>query len=172
MFGNVGQCRQKKLERCAVGGALKVAAERVKEPKRRVCRVIFPFLCAIGKHVWDQTVADIIRECAQDVACFEPTSRDQRQTFQADHRVASPICEPVIPGDDGAHFVAGGVRAGRLLEAACGRNDKLVGRENQFRRKTLAHFWDGSVKQTRAPFAFGRENVFGTQDVDNIPWLG
>ncbi len=78
----------------------------------------------------------------------------------------------MISGDDGADFVAGGMRARHLFEAACRRNDKLVGRKNQFRRKTLAHFWDRIMKQAGTSFAFGRENIFGTQDVDNVPWLG
>ena len=103
-----------------------ITAERVEKPERRVGRVIKPFLLAIGKHVRDQSVADVMREGAQDVSGLEPTAGHEREAFQTDHGVAAPIGEPMITGDDGADFVAGGVGARRFLESAGRRDDKLV----------------------------------------------
>ena len=53
----------------------------------------------------DQPVADIIGESAQNVTSFEPTPGRQGQAFEADHRVAAPVGEPMVAGDDCAHFV-------------------------------------------------------------------
>ena len=133
-----------------------IATERVEEPEGRVGGVIKPFLLAVGKHVRDQAVADVMRERAQDVARFEAAAGRERQAFETDHRVAAPIGEPMIAGDDGAHFIAGGVRARRFLGAAGGRDDKLVRRENQFRRDAFARLGSRLLEQTRAPFALGR----------------
>src|SRR5437660_8158482 len=44
MFGDVDQNRQKKLQRGAIGGALKITAERVKEPKRCIGGIVSTFL--------------------------------------------------------------------------------------------------------------------------------
>src|SRR5438045_9550115 len=91
MFDDVDQRRQKKLQWRAVGRSLEITIQRVEEPKRRVGGVIFAFLGPVGEHVWNQTVTDITREGAQDVAGLEQSSRDQGQAFQTDHRVPAPI---------------------------------------------------------------------------------
>src|SRR6266568_5662432 len=72
MFGDVDQRGQKKFEGVEIFCAFKVTAERVKKPERRVGRVINAFARAIRKHVWNQTVANVISERAQDVTGFEP----------------------------------------------------------------------------------------------------
>src|SRR5207237_5285444 len=114
----------------AVGCSLEITVQCVKEPKRRVGGVVSAFLGAVRKHVWNQTISDIMRERAQDVAGLEQSSRDQGQAFQANHRVASPIGEPMISGDDGPDFVAGGMRAGGFFEPPRGCDNKLVGSKN------------------------------------------
>ena len=119
---------------------LQVTTERVEKPEGRVGGVIKPFLLAVGKHVRDQSVADVMRERAQDVAGLEAAAGRQRQAFETDHRVAAPIGEPMITGDDGAHFIAGGVGARRFLGAAGRRDDKLIARENQFGGDAFARF--------------------------------
>ena len=67
-------------------------------------------------------------------------ARRERQALETDHRVAAPIGEPMIAGDDGADFIARGMRARRFLRAAGGRDDELVGREDQLRADALARF--------------------------------
>ena len=100
-------------------------------------------------------------EGAQDVTSLEQSTCDQGQAFQTDHRVASPIREPVISGDHGADFIARGVRACGVFKSPGRRNDKLVGGKNQLRRKSLARFRNRTMQQSGATLAFGRENVLG-----------
>ena len=76
MFGDVDQDRQKKLQRGVIGSALKVAAESVKEPKCCVRGIVSAFLGAVGKHVRNQTVADVMGEGAQDVTGLEQSTCD------------------------------------------------------------------------------------------------
>src|SRR6266852_1175905 len=102
--------------------------------------MIFPFLCAIGKHVWNQAIAHVMRESAQDVAGLEPASRNQGETFEADHCVASPIGEPMVSRDNRAHFVAGSMSAGGFFKSTRRRDHKLVSRKNQLCGKILACF--------------------------------
>ena len=74
-------------------------------------------------------------EGPQDVAGFDVPAGDQGQAFQADHGVAAPVGEPMIAGDDGADFVAGGLHAGGVLDAARRRDDELVGGQHQLARQ-------------------------------------
>ena len=46
----------------------------MKEPERRVGGVIEALLCAIGEHVWDQTVTNVVSERAKNVTRFEPAT--------------------------------------------------------------------------------------------------
>src|SRR6266481_6420803 len=59
MLGDVDQNWQKKLQRVAVVSAFQITAERVKTPQGCVRSVIHSLLRAVGKHIWNQTVADI-----------------------------------------------------------------------------------------------------------------
>ena len=74
LFDDVDQSGQEKLERCAIIRYLDVTAERMKEPECRVCSVIEALLCAVGEHVRDQTVANVISERSQDITSFEPAT--------------------------------------------------------------------------------------------------
>ena len=81
-----------------------------------------------------------MRESAQNVARLEPASGDQAETFEADHRVASPVGEPMVSRDDGAHFITGSMRAGSFFKSARRRDHKLVSRKNQLCGEILACF--------------------------------
>ena len=97
-----------------------VAIQGVKEPQRGVGGVVQAFVLALGKQVRDQPVADVMRKGAQNPARFGEPPGGERESFQADHRVAAPVGEPVVAGDHGAHFVAGGAGAGRVFHAPAG----------------------------------------------------
>ena len=71
-FNSVGRSRPRVMLSLAYA---QVAAERVEEPEGRVGGVVEPFLFAVGKHVWDQAVADVMREGAQNVAGFQQCDR-------------------------------------------------------------------------------------------------
>ncbi len=92
----------------AIVGGLEVAIERVEEPERGVGGVVEAFVFAIGEEVGDQAVADVVGEGAQDPAGFVVAAGGEGEAFEADHGVAAPIGEPMVAGDDRAHFIAGG----------------------------------------------------------------
>ena len=51
--------------------------------------------------------------------------------FEADHGVAAPVGEPVIAGDHGADFIAGGMGAGGILDSTRGYDQELVGGQHK-----------------------------------------
>ena len=112
-------------------GGLEVAVDRVEEPEGGVGGVVEALLLALGEHVGDQAVADVVGEGAEDVAGLRGAAGGQGQPFEADHRVAAPVGEPVVAGDDGADLLAGGVGAGGVLDAAGGRDQELVGGQHE-----------------------------------------
>src|ERR1700737_2272721 len=59
-FDDVDQRRQEQFESGAIVRRFQITVERMKEPKRRVGGVIFPFGGLVWEHVWDETVADVI----------------------------------------------------------------------------------------------------------------
>ena len=150
---DVHQRWQQEPQRDVILRVFEITPERMEEPERRVRGVIKTFLLPVGKHVWNQTVADVMREGAQDVSGFERAAGRECQSFEADHRVAPPISEPVVAGDDGANFVARRVRPRRFLETARRRDDILVARENQFRGDAFTRGRIRLHEQARAPFA-------------------
>ncbi len=111
-----------------------IAVHRMEKPKARVSRVIEPFVLAFGKHIRNQPALHVLCEGAQNPCGFLIAFRRQRQAFQADHRVAAPIGEPVIARDHAAQFVAGRARARRIFDATRGHDDELIRRQNEFSR--------------------------------------
>ena len=95
--------------------ASQITVNRVEEPERRVGGVIDALVFAVGEIVRDQAVADVLGEGAEDVARFVQPPGAYGQPFEADHRVAAPIREPMIAGDDGTDFVAAQPVLGRRL---------------------------------------------------------
>src|SRR6266513_2348920 len=74
LLDNVYQSGQEKLQRRAIIRYVDITGERMKEPERRVSGVIKTLLRAIGKHVRDQTVTNVVGEGSQDVSSFEPAT--------------------------------------------------------------------------------------------------
>ncbi len=115
-----------------IAGMAHVSIDGVEEPQRGVSRVIEPFTFAFREHVGNQPVADVGGKRLEDVARLGVSSRQQSQAFEADHRVAAPVGEPVIAGDDRAGFAAAGARAGLVLNTMGPErrpNDELIGGE-------------------------------------------
>ena len=78
----------------------------------------------------------------------------------------------MVSRDDGANFIARGVRARRFFESAARGNDKLVRRKNQFRGNSAARFRNRVLQQTRASLAFQSQRRFRREDFDDLPFLG
>ena len=92
-----------------------------------------PRLFSLGEEVRNQPVLDVLSEGAEDVARLGVAAGDERQPLQADHRVAAPVGEPVVAGDDRSGLIAVGVGAGGIGDAGNRRDDELVGGKDQFR---------------------------------------
>ena len=131
VIDDVEQLREQQPQRFAIVGRFDVAPDGVEEPERCVGRVIQPFVVALGEHIRDQPVADVRGECAQDVAGLAEAAGAEGQAFEADHRVAAPVGESVVAGDDGARLVAGGADAGFVGGAGVRMDEELVGSEDE-----------------------------------------
>ena len=127
--------------------------------------MIQPFLLAFRKQIRNQSVAHIMGKSPEDVARFDVAAGDEREALEADHRVAAPVGEPVIAGDDSAHLVAGGARPRRLLSPPGRRNDELIRREHELRGDVLTGFRHGLGQQAPAPIALGVERPFRREGV-------
>ncbi len=132
------------------------ALDGVKEPQRRIGRVIEPLVLPFGEHVGQQSVADVAGEGADQVARFGTAAGHEGQPFEADHRVAAPIGEPVVAGDHAADLVAGGMCLRGVGYAARRADQELIGRQHEFCRRPASCFGTGLVQQARAPFGLGR----------------
>ena len=134
----------------------------MEEPQRGVGRVIEAFLLALREHVRDQAVADVVGEGSQDVAGFGLAAGRERQPLEADHRVAAPVGEPVIAGDDRADFVAGGVGARRFLGPSGRRDDELIGGQHELGRRLPCARRRVSLRDQPLPaLALGGERFVG-----------
>ena len=92
-----------------------VGADRFEVPERRIDSVVLRLAPGIGKTIRQHPFRDVIREFEKDPACDLGTIRRERQSVECDHRVAAPIREPRIAGDD------------RVARAT--PDDELVGRK-------------------------------------------
>ena len=70
-------------------------------------------------------------EGVEDVTRGLVLAGDQGLALEADHGVAAPIGEPGISGDDRARLVAFGSKTGFVPGARVGRDDELVGGEDE-----------------------------------------
>src|SRR5262249_5137157 len=126
------QDRENQSQGLAVASRLEVAVERVKEPERRVGRMIAPLPFAFGEQVRDQSVAHVMREGPKDPTGLGQPPRGERQPFEADHGIAPPVGEPVVAGDHRANLVTGGARPRGLFDAPGGDEDELARRPRHF----------------------------------------
>src|SRR5437868_20163 len=155
----------------SIVGVMQVTTERVKKPQSRVGGMIKPFLFSIWKHVWDESIANVMRESAQNIPGFQTATGYQRESFQRNHGIASPIGEPMIASDHRSHFIAGGVRASGFFRATSRGDNELVTGKNELGRKSTARFRQRIIQHFRAPFFFRRRRAFGREDINYIPFF-
>ncbi len=104
-------------ERAARGREIRVGRDDVEE--RGVDRVVLGLGAAIGEAVRQEAVLHDAGPREQDVARVLEAAAAQAEAAQRDERVAAPVAEPRVAGDDGAPFAARDeVRIGRALEPA------------------------------------------------------
>src|SRR5881394_2630718 len=140
MLGDIDQDWQQQMQSGPIVGVMQVTTKRVKKPQSRVGGMIKPFLFSIRKHVWDEPIADVMGEGAQNISRFQTAPGNEGETFQRNHSIAPPIGAPVVTGDHRSHFIAGGMRASGFFGATSRRDNELVARKNELGGKFTARF--------------------------------
>ena len=121
-----GEHRKQLLHDRAVARDFHVACDRVEVPQRRIGRVIERFALAFRKQVRQQAVAHVVRKRTQDRAGLAVATGGERQAFEADHRVATPVAEPVIAGVDAAQLAAFRLCHDVFFDSAAGQDHELI----------------------------------------------
>src|SRR5437588_13108821 len=70
MLGDIDQDRQQQVQRGPIIGVMQVTTKRVKNPQSCVGGVIKPFFFSMRKHVWAESIANVMREGAQNITRF------------------------------------------------------------------------------------------------------
>src|SRR3954471_17359815 len=96
---DIAQVREQQAKSSSVVGVFHVAVDGVKEPESGIGRMVKAFILAFRKHVGDEPIANVMREGPQDVSGLGMATGREREPFEADHGVASPVGKPVISGD-------------------------------------------------------------------------
>src|SRR5215469_9661741 len=132
--------------------------------------MIESFSRSLRKHVRDESVPYILRKGSEDISGLLHTAGYERQPFQGDHRVAAPVCEPVIAGKDRALFVAIGMRPRCILEAVSGVDDELIGGKYKIRAEGLERL-AGPFYEALTPVAFSGKRLGRRHGIDYSPIL-
>ena len=109
-------------QRGVVLGCGVVGTDGLDVPERGVDSVVLGRLAAVGKPVRQHPAVHEPAERREDPARDLGASGRQRQAGQRDHRVAAPVAEPVVAGDDG--------HAGEIVRAGPAHHE-LVGGEHE-----------------------------------------
>src|SRR5437867_2147341 len=98
----------------------------MEEPQGGISRMIPALLFTLGEQVGNETVMHIVRERTENVAGFVVAPRGEGKALQANHGIATPIGEPVIPGNHRAYLVTGSMRSHGVPDAT-GRSNHETG---------------------------------------------
>src|SRR5438132_7728973 len=71
MLRDIDQDRQQQMQSGSILGITQVTTKRVKKPQSRVGGMIKPFFFSIRKHVWDEPIANVMGEGAQNISRSE-----------------------------------------------------------------------------------------------------
>ena len=92
-------------------------------PERGIDRVVLRRIAGVGESIGQHPFADEAGKSAQNAGGGGVATRGERETGQRDHRVAPPVAEPGIAGDDGL--------AERLPAGVTPLDDELIGCERE-----------------------------------------
>src|SRR5215475_13224094 len=98
----------------------------MEKPQGGIGRMIEALLFALGEQIGNESIAHIVGERAENIAGFIVAARSEGQALQADHGIATPISEPVVPGNHRAYLVTGGTRPYGVPDAPGRSNYELV----------------------------------------------
>src|SRR5436190_21348651 len=116
MLRDIDQDWQQQMQSGPIIGVMQVTTKRVKKPQSGVGGVIKPFFFSIRKHVWDESIANVMREGAQNISRFQTAPGNEGETFQRNHGIASQIGELLIKCDHGSNLIAVYMRVSGLFD--------------------------------------------------------
>jgi hypothetical protein len=96
-----------------------ISADRLEVPDGRIHGVVLRRLAGVGKPVRQHAAVHEPGERRENPSGDVRATGRQRQSRQCDHRVASPVAEPVVAGNDG-HTV-------RVRQGGPSRNELVAG---------------------------------------------
>src|SRR5690606_40863132 len=125
-----------------------------------------------GEQVGNQSVPNMLSERAQNVPCLQLAAGAWRQPFQADHRVASPVGEPMVAGNDRPSLIARRLCARRILAASRRLDDELIGCQNEIPREALSGFRWSRCQETLVAEHLRGPGLVGSERIDGFPGFG
>src|SRR2546428_6179223 len=143
----------------------------MEEPQGGISGMIQALLFPLGEQVGNETVMHIVRERAENIAGFVVAPRGEGKALQADHGIATPIGEPVVPSNHRAYLVTGSMRPHGISDATGRSNHELVCGQEQLCTKASACFSMGGVQQPLASLAFSQQRLCWLQSTDHLPGL-
>ena len=126
-------------------GVADVVKRRDDIPKAGIHRVVFGLAGGVRKAVRDNPVTGIGGISFKNLSRLRDAPRDEEKSGQRNERVAPPILEPVIAGDQ--TFLLALALAGAVF------HEELIGGENQMMRHVIGRLPAG--KKRLAPLALG-----------------
>ena len=134
--------------------------------------VIEALRLALREQVGDEAVANVLGEGVQDAARLRVAAGQQRQPLEADHRVAPPVGEPGVAGDDGARLVPLGVQPHLVGRADARRDDELIGGQHQLGPHAVLQDRVRLRDEARPPLVVQADGRLGPDLAQALPGLG
>ena len=121
------ECRIQLRRQFGVAAGTQILLDRDEEPQAGIDRVVFRDVAGIRKAIRQHALAHKFRKGAHHARGNRRAPGGQRQAPQGDHRVAAPVTEPGIAGDDRhADGLSGGIAP--LDQELVGRQRELLQR--------------------------------------------
>ena len=108
----------------------------------------------VGEVVRQQTIGKVAGEGPQDRGGLLRSAGGERQARQADHRVAAPVVEPVVAGDDAAPV--------RVVRQRPG-DEELVGGEHELLHDRVRILDAAGVRERSLPLLRGGQGGSGVK---------
>ncbi len=72
----------------------------MEKPESRIGSVVQALLLTLREHIGYESIPDVMSKGANNGTRLDVAPCSQGEPFEADHGVATPVCEPVVTGYD------------------------------------------------------------------------
>src|SRR4051794_19499713 len=166
---DVEQVGNQLLKQVLIVHMLQITMDSMKEPERGIRRVIQTLRFTFGEHVGDEPVTYVVGKGSEDIAGFDRAPRGHGETFETDHGVTTPVCKPVVTGDDTSNLITCRASPGGILAAAYRGKDKLIGGPDKFLAVAGADGRVGLKHQPAFAIVLGIPGLLGSRGRQNLP---